>query len=273
MKKIFTIILFCSSTQIFAQTNDSLPPSSSWKHNLVAGITATQMSYTNWAQGGENALSYSAVVEGKSIRDVEFTNWSNSYKLAYGQTRLGSKPLRKTEDKLEFESVLTYKLGTYVNPYASASLKTQFDVGYKYDDVLNTKSIVSRLWAPAYLQQSVGVGYQPFAQVKTRFGAALREVRSKSGYIENNKTEGGLESITDAEFSFEENLLFTSKLEMFAGFNQLDVVIVRSDNMLTAKVSKIVSVTLNVQLINNANVAPQTQVKEVLALGIVYALL
>ncbi|MDD8017648.1 MAG: DUF3078 domain-containing protein [Bacteroidota bacterium] len=270
--RIVFIFVVMFSSYSFAQT-DSTNQIYGWKHTVVAGITGTQMSFKDWAQGGENALSYSALVDGKSIQDLESTNWSNSYKLAYGQTRLGSKPLRKTEDKLEFESVLTYKVGTVINPYVSASLKTQFDVGYKYDDASNTQTPVSRLWAPAYLQQSIGAGYQPIAQLKTRLGAALREVRSKAGYIENNKTEGGLESITDGEFIFQENVRLTSKLEMFAPFNTLDVVVVRSDNMLAVKITKIVSITFNAQFINDANIAPQTQIKEILGLGIVYALL
>ncbi|MBI2429890.1 MAG: DUF3078 domain-containing protein [Ignavibacteriales bacterium] len=267
MKKFLSLfILFCASA--FSQTD-----SSTWKHNLVAGLTATQVSFNDWAGGGENALAYTTVIDGRSVQDLETTNWSNTYKLAYGQTRLGSKPLRKTDDKLEFESVLSYKVGMVINPYASFTLKTQFDVGYKYDDAANTKTVLSRFWAPAYLTQSVGIGYAPRQEIKTRLGAALREVRTRTGYIENNRTEGGIESVTDAQISFEQNILFTSKLELFAPFNNIDVVVMRSDNSFTAKVSSIISVTLNIQLINDANVSARTQIKETIALGITYALI
>jgi len=241
------------------------------------------MSYTDWAQGGENALAYTITIDGKSVRDVEITNWSNTYKIAYGQTRLGSKGFRKTDDKLELESVLTYKLGTYVNPYASATFKSQFADGFKYDDVAGTKVKTSAGFDPMYLTQAVGVGYQPVAQIKTRLGLAVREVFSSAqGYaddtkttptIETSKVEGGLESVTDAEWKFEENLLFTTKLEMFAPFNNIDVVIVRSNNTIVAKVNEYISVNLNVQLINDANITARTQVKQSLAMGLTYTLL
>lgn len=266
--KYFLIFFFAAFTA-YAQ-NDSTQQNSHWQHSLVAGVNVTQMSLTDWAAGGESALSYSSVVDGKSVQDLETTTWSNTYKLAYGQTRLGSKPLRKTDDKIEFESVLTYKVGTIINPYISATLKTQLDVGYKYDDAAGTKTLVSRFWAPAYLTQAVGFGYQPISQIKTRLGAALREVRTKFGYMETNKTEGGIESVTDAQLSFSDNLLFTGKLELFSAFDKLNLWIVRSDNTLAAKVSNIVTVTINVQFINDANVQARTQIKEVLALGIVY---
>lgn len=277
---LFLLLTLCSFG--IAQS-DSAAAVSEWKHSLVSGLLLTQMSYTDWAQGGENALAYTITIDGKSVRDVEMTNWSNTYKIAYGQTRLGSKGLRKTDDKLEFESVLTYKLGTYVNPYASATFKSQFADGFKYDDVAGTKVKTSAGFDPMYLTQAVGVGYQPIAQVKTRLGAAVREVFSAAqGYaddtkttptIETSKVEGGLESVTDAEWQFEENVLFTTKLEMFAPFNKIDVVIIRSNNTVVAKVSQYISVNLNVQLINDANITARTQVKQSLALGLTYTLL
>lgn len=282
MKSLFTLAVFLP-LMLSAQT-DSTAEQSAWKHTLITGLTLTQVTFTDWAQGGENALAYTLGIDGKSVRDVTETNLSNSYKIAYGQTKLGSKGLRKTDDKIELESVLTYKLGTHVNPYVSATFKSQFDDGYKYDDVANTKTKISSAFDPMYLTQAVGVGYQPMAQLKTRIGAALREVSDKNrfGYsdnaktkpdIESSKIEGGLESVTDVEIKIEENTLFTAKLEMFAPFNNIDVVVVRSDNTLSSKVSKYISVVFNVQLINDRSVTAKTQIKEGLALGISYALL
>ncbi|MBP6672523.1 MAG: DUF3078 domain-containing protein [Bacteroidetes bacterium] len=281
--KSFFVLLLSFPLLLSAQT-DSTAEQSNWKHTLIAGLTLTQVTFTDWAQGGENALAYTLGIDGKSVQDLTATNWSNSYKFAYGQTKLGSKGLRKTDDKIELESVLTYKLGTHVNPYASATFKSQFDDGYKYDDVANTKTKISSALDPMYLTQAVGIGYQPVAEVKTRLGAALREVFDKNrfGYsddgkttpeIEASKVEGGLESVTDIEIKIEENTLFTAKLEMFAPFNNIDVVVVRSDNTLSSKVSKYISLVFNVQLINDRSVTAKTQIKEGLALGISYALL
>lgn len=267
----------------FAQ-NDSAVVPSVWKHQLVAGLTVTQISYTNWSQGGENALAYTMSVDGKSVQNLTMTNWSNSYKFAYGQTRLGSKGLRKTDDKIELESVLTYKLGTTVNPYASATLKSQFDDGFKYDDATNTKVRTSSALDPMYLTQAIGVGYQPVSQIKTRLGAALREVFSGTfNYaddaatvptVEQSKVEGGLESVTDIEIKIEDNTLFTSKLEMFAPFNNIDVVVLRNDNTISSKVNKYIVVVFNVQLINDRTMGTaRTQIKEGLALGVSYTFL
>ena len=283
MRTSILLLTLFLATIVSAQTDSTAAPSS-WKHTLIGGLTVTQVSYTDWAQGGQNALAYTATVDGKSVQDLTMTNWSNSYKLAYGQTRLGNKGLRKTDDKIELESVLTYKLGTAINPYASATFKSQFADGFKYDDAANTQTKISAAFDPMYLTQAVGVGYQPIAQVKTRLGAALREVMDKGKYgyaddaktagtIETSKIEGGLESVTDVEVKIEENTLFTSKLELFAPFNNIDVVVVRSDNTLSSKLNKYIAVVFNVQLINERAVTARTQVKEGLALGISYTFL
>lgn len=282
MKQILLTLLFTAAT-LTAQTEPPSPLPSEWKHTLVTGLTVTQVSYTDWSQGGENALAYTLSVDGRSVMDRTTTNWSNSYKLAYGQTRLGSKGLRKTDDKIELESVLTYKLGTAVNPYASVTFKSQFDDGFKYDDATNTKVKTSSALDPMYLTQAVGVGYQPIAQVKTRLGAAVREVLSDAfSYaddaattaVERSRVEGGLESVTDIEVKIEENTMFTSKLEMFAPFNNIDVLVVRSDNTISSKVSKYIVVVFNVQLINDRNMGTaRTQIKEGLALGLSYTFL
>ena len=151
------------------------PPEYGWKHSLVAGLTLTQAAFTDWTQGGENALAYTISTDGKSVNDLELNNWTNTYKFAFGQTRLGNQGLRKTDDIIDLSSVFTYKVGSYVNPYGAVTVKTQFAKGFAYDAAGNSTQ-VSQFLDPAYLTQSAGAGYQPTKEIKTRFGIAVREV-------------------------------------------------------------------------------------------------
>ena len=273
---IFTMIFSCIT---FSQT-DSNTVKSEWKHSVVSALTLTQVSFSDWAQGGENALAWTLTLEGKSELDRANLNWNNTYKFAYGQTKLGAGDLKKTDDKIDLSSVLTMKYGAYVNPYLGATFKSQFDKGVKYAGT--TKVTVSQFFDPGYFTQSAGVGYQPIPQIKTRLGAALREILSaKYGYaddakttaLEKSKVEGGMESVTEIEWKIEDNILFTSKIEMFAPFKTFDEVVMRGDNTLAMKVSKYVTTNLNVQFINEKKVTPRTQFKETLSLGISYTLL
>lgn len=254
-----------------------------WRLESVAGLNLSQVAFTNWAGGGENTLAYAMWGTGNAVRYGENTRWSNLLKLTFGEARVGSGELKKTDDEIYFESLLIYMVGTTINPYGSFTLRTQFAPGYAYFNAAPTKVQISQFFDPAYLTQSAGVAYTPFLNLTTRLGVGVREVLASTYTqytddpatmeVEKSRIQGGLESVTDFKWPFAENMIFTSRLEMFAPFKQLDRVIVRSDNTVAMKVNQYVTVNFNVQLINDANVTPRTQTKEALAIGLTYTLL
>jgi hypothetical protein len=252
-----------------------------WKHSATTGANLTEVSFKDWVAGGENALSYTLWLSGASTLVGDRTAWSNSYRFAFGQTRLTGQGLRKNDDEIYFESFLIYKVGAAVNPYAALTFRSQFSPGFKYET--NADVQVSQFFDPAYITQSAGVAYQPFPGVTTRIGAALLEiVTSKfpayaddpsTPEIEKFRVRGGAESVTDVKLGLMDNVDLTGRLELLAPFNALDKIIVRSDYTLGAKVNKYVTTNLSLSLINDVNVSPRTQVKQALALGLTYTLL
>jgi hypothetical protein len=286
MRIIAALLIVLTGACAVAQTQEQTPPPPSkwgWKHSVVSALTVTQIAFKDWAQGGENALSWTARLDGKSTLDDTSFTLGNSYKLVYGQAKIGQTKSRKTEDRIEFESVLTYKLGTYVNPYLGATLKTQFSTGVTID-AAGVETPVSKFLDPGYLTQSAGVGYQPVKELKTRFGVALREIVTSTywTYANDPKTppqdrvkirvDGGFESVTDMEFKLDDNLLVRSKLELFSPIRKPSDATLRMDNALTAAVNKYMVVILNVMLINDERSSTRLQVKEMLSLGISYTL-
>lgn len=285
MKTITPLLLFFAVSFSLAQDSQPAQPKMAdtlWKHTMIISANITQISFTDWAQGGENALAYALFLEGKSTYAVDAIEWVNSYKFGYGQAKLGTQDIRKTDDKIDLESVLTYKMGTYINPFASASLKTQFAEGVLID-AAGRPIPVSNFFDPAYITQTAGVGYQPIPQVKTRLGAALREIITKTynnysddpttTQVEKTKIDGGLESVTEVGWTVMENIVLNAKLEIFAPLKNFNRMTVRSDNTLSAKVNKYISMNLNVQFINEPEVLARTQIKQTLALGFSYTLL
>lgn len=258
------------------------PPEYGWKHSLVTGLTLTQVSFTDWAQGGENALSYTIAADGKSADDELMSSWINAYKFAFGQTRLGNQGLRKSDDIIDLSTVFTYKLDAYVNPYAAATMKTQFAKGFMYP-IPDSSVQVSAFFDPAFLTQSVGAGYQsPDKAFRTRLGFGLREIITNSfnqyaddpttPEIEKTSIDGGFESVTNFDWNMAENILFTTQLELFDPVKRLDEVVVRSNTAITGKVNKYVTAIFSLQLINEKRITPRTQVKESIALGLSYTI-
>ncbi len=261
-----------------APPDSTPPPVYGWKNNLVAALTLTQVSFTDWTQGGDNALAYGLTGDGKIVDDELTTNWTTLYRLAFGQARLATQGLRKTDDIIDISSVFTYKLGTFLNPYAGATLRTQFAKGYTYN-AAGQEVEVSKFFDPAYLTQSVGFGYQPVQELKTRLGIGLREILTQDFHQyadptlqKRTRVDGGLQSLTNLDWHLEENLLLTSQLELFSPFKKMDEIVVRGSATLTAKVSKYITAIAGLEVINEKLISPRTQVKETIAMGLSYTI-
>jgi hypothetical protein len=249
-----------------------------WSHTLVGGLNLTQVALKDWAGGGADALSWTVSLNGRSEYTAERYVWTSDYRLAFGQTKLGDQGIRKTDDKIDLSSTLTYVMGVYVNPYVAGTLKTQFAEGYNYTDA--GKIGMSQLFDPAYLTQTAGVGYQPRPELKTRLGLGLREIvtRDYNGYSDDPETEdvekvsvdAGLESVTDVQWQLVEDVLLTTKLEIFAPVAKLDETSVRSDTNLSLKVNEYISTNLNLLIVDDESAHPDVQVKEALAIGLTY---
>jgi hypothetical protein len=252
-----------------------------WTHNVVTGVNLTEVAFSDWAQGGTNVFAYTPWLNGSTRQDLPSTDWSTTYKFAYGQARVGSQGVRKTDDEIYVETLLILKVDPYVNPYIAATLRTQFALGYKYDNAGNGTPI-SRFFDPGYLTQSAGIAYQPVSGLKTGLGLALRETFTsrfnqytddpKTAQIERRKTEGGFRAVAHVDWKFGGSAALVLNQELFSPFNKLNQVFVRSDNSVAMKMSRYFSVNFNVLLVQDVAVSPRTQIKQVLAVGISYVL-
>ncbi len=253
-----------------------------WKHSLVAGANLSQVALSNWEQGGEDAFSWTLLVDGKSEDDEEHFNWSNTYAMAFGQARLGEQSFRKTDDKIDLSSVFTYKVWETVNPYGAATMQTQFATGYTYDDT-GRATAVSKFADPLYLTQTAGFSYKPIPEFTTRLGAGLREIITseynkyaddpETDAIETTAVEGGMESVSTLDWPIAEDLKLTSKLNIFAPFETMDRMVVQSTTTFSLKAADIVTALVGVEVLNDPRVSPKTQLKETLSIGLSFTLL
>lgn len=263
-----------------AEKEAAEPPKYGWEKSLVGGLNFTQTTLNNWQQGGEDSWNWQLDINGKFVNDQEKTNWSNTGQISYGRTKVGDAESVKSADEIFLESVMSYKLGVLINPYVAVSGRTQFtrnNPGEKDSKFLN----------PGYFTESFGIGLQRGKGFKTRLGLAFKQTmttdevfavnwsddKSTPGEIEKIRSEVGLESVSDFNRKLAENILFTSKLEMFSNLEAVDEVDVRWDNLLSAKVSRLISVSFNVQLFYDKDIDLKRQIRQVLAVGLSYSFL
>lgn len=271
----FMLIIFLIDAPTFSQEEGKKEPEYGWKKEVVGGINLTQTSFDNWSKGGENTFAWQVNLNFNFTNDQEKTNWANSGKLAYGQTKIGDAESRKSVDEIKFESVFTYKFGIYINPYVSTTGETQFLSGYDYSD--KHKVTISAFMDPGYFRESAGIGIKPNEIVKTRLGLAFKQtitdkfsLRYTGNADENVRNEVGAESVTDVSWKAAENTLLTSKLELFSNLKAFDEIDVNWDNVLTTKISQYVNVNFNFKLFYDKDISKKRQIKQALAFGLTY---
>ena len=276
------VVCILLAANVAAQESSQDSVKYGWTKEMIGGLNLTQTGFDNWSQGGENSMAWQVNLNFKFINDQEKTNWSNTGKFSYGFTKSGKDESKKSIDEIKLESVLTYKLNMYVNPFLAVTGLTQFDTGYKYTD--DTKTKVSAFMDPGYIRESIGVGYEPNKIVKTRVGASLKHTITsdypvpyaddpETDDVEKIKTEFGAESVTDVSWPIAEDMQLTSKLELFSTFDAWDRTDVDWDTLLSVKVSKYFNVIFNVKLFYDKDISPKRQLKQSLAMGLTYSFL
>ena len=278
-----TILLTCCAAMsvLHLSAQDKVPVTH-WKNTVVGNLNFTQNRFDNWTQGGADSWSWQSDLLPKFVFEDTTVQWSTTGKISYGQSKVGDAQSRKSADEIRLESVLTYKVGKWINPYAAATGLSQIAKGYDYGSTPKTE--VSGFLDPGYFTQSVGLGFQPDPRIKTRLGAACKETVTrnhpkpyaddpKTVKIEKIKIEPGAEWVTDLELKLHQNILFTSKVELFSNMKGLKAVDVNWDNMFSSKISRWITVSLNVRLFYDRDISVKRQIKQVLAVGLSYSLL
>ncbi len=307
MKKITFLLLTFISLTTFAQTTDT---TKLWTKGGVGAINFSQASFTNWAAGGQNALSLTTLLSVYANYKKDKITWDNSLDLAYGMLQSGVAPLRKNEDKIDFSS----KFGRYAfldHWYYSAlvNFKSQFADGYNYP---NDSVIVSHFMAPGYLLGSIGMDYKTKDNTLSLF---ISPLTSKITFVNDQRlADAGAYGVDKAvydtagvkikngstvlsqfggylKFTFKKDIIknvnFATKLELFSNYlKNPQNIAVNWENILSMKVNKFLSASISTNLIYDHNVpvpvkrevngvtvdgtGPRLQFKEVIAIGISY---
>ena len=281
MKKIIitaSIVLFFTVSLLPQQDTIILYK---WVPKAVAGLNLSQISLSNWTQGGEDALSWTLFSNGSLYYRSELWHFKNDLKIAYGRTKLGSSNYRTNDNELYLESVVSRDIGWIIDPYFSNTVRTALASGFNYET--DPAIEIANFFDPGYLTQSLGFTYDKTPGFSTRLGFAVQEIITNkfnfysddisTSEIEKIKVETGVESVTTAEYTVMENVLLKSKLRLFSRFESFDVWDVRWDNAVASQVNKYITVSFAFLLIYEEAQIQKTQIKEALQIGIVFTIL
>lgn len=300
MKKtiIFLSIFMTNHFLGFSQTvNDTI-----WKKGLFVSANFNQVSFSNWAAGGENAVSLNGFLNTFANYKKGNVVWDNNLDLSYGLTKIGDEDLKKNEDRIEYTGKLGYAIHNSKKLYYTGlvNVKTQFTNGYDYTN--DNPTVISRFAAPAFTVVSLGIDYKPsdklsayLSPISNKNTIVLDDTLSKQGAYgvnpgKNIRSEMGAYLNVKYKQEIIENITLSSQLDLFSNYlEDPQNVDVNFTLMLVMKVNKYITANFSTQFIYDDNtpiavyegsgtskklvgVGPRLQSKQVFGVGLGYKL-
>ena len=230
MKKILTaIFVFSVGVSLFAQSEapDSIKY---WKIGGNTSFTFNQVSFNNWAAGGEEAVAGTFLLKSFFNYKKNKSAWDNDFNFGYGLSKQGNYKTSKTEDKIQFASKYGYEANKSWYYSALVDFKTQMAKGYKDPRVQDI--LISNWMSPGYLTASLGMDYKK----SDNFSLYISPVTSKLTFVfddslsnagafgvdpgENIRSEfGGYVKMVFKKANLVKNVDFFTKADFFSNYS------------------------------------------------------
>lgn len=260
---------------------------SSWNYGGISGINLNQVSLSNWAAGGENAVGFDVLINYSADYKKNKHLWQNRLEMAYGLNQTESDGSKKTNDKLYYSSTYGYEMTKSLYLSAMLNFNTQFAKGYDYKT--DPRTYISRFMSPGYLTTGLGLTWNPKAWVTATFSAISwrgtfvdSKILSDEGAFgvepgEHLFSEMGGNLKVEMKYEFLKNMTIYSRVDLFSNYlEKPQNVDVRWDVQLNMTVNKWFSANISTNMIydNDTKIAqkdgskgPRLQFKESLGIG------
>jgi hypothetical protein len=260
-----------------------------WKTGGIFNLNFGQGSQSNWAAGGDDfSLSIASYLGFYAFYKKEKYSWDNTIDLNYGLVNTTSLGTRKNDDRIDLLSKVGYALNPKLNIAGLLNFHSQFSKGYNYNSD-GTKDLLSNFLAPGYVLLSLGLDYKPaeglsifVSPITSRWTIVNDDTLSAKGAYgvtpgKKVKNEiGAFASITYIK-NLSKVIAYTGRLDLFSNYeHNPQNVDVMMNNMFTAKLSKVLTASLGLNLIYDDDVklfgpnhdSPALQLKSLIAVGL-----
>jgi hypothetical protein len=268
------------------------PPAPKWTHKGIAGISATQSSFTNWSAGGQNSVAVSVYLNAELNYNNDKWMWNTALNTVFGKMYSTAYNWYKADDNINLTTKGGYALDKEKKLYVSvlASFQSQYAKGR---NLPSDPDYISNWLAPGYVNLALGFDYKPwkwfslfYSPLSTRFTIVNDSYLSHIdafGIGIDKKFQANLGSTLNnvININFGKNISLISKLDFFTPYDKdFGNIVVNWDVMAALKTSKYLTTTVNLGLKYDNNVkvvddagnpsGPKVQFKEIIGLGIAY---
>ena len=293
-----------SSIDEAAVDTSSKEPPKYWTNGILTQVGFSQVSLTNWAEGGSANISLNGLIDANANYSKDKMIFENRLKLSYGFIQSFEKgtPLKqqfdKSDDRIQLDSKWGWMLKNKLYFSALFNFRTQLTPTYSYGTEVNeageevtVRNAQSRFMAPGYVSLGLGINYKPFNSLSFNLSPATGNLvivtdellRETYGNAPGQavRAEFGAQLKMDINYAYK-MFKISSALTLFSNYiNHPENIQVYWDVDASLALTKILTLTLRTNLIYDDNIkiadangveAPRVQFKEIVSLGLTWTI-
>ena len=195
MKRIITVMAAFMMVATAATAQDEAKTglgAGTWSTSSTPALKISEQLFNNWSKSGNSTFDVTSTFFGNYKYTHPKFVWDNVTDLAYGYAWQDLDPegvlfetRRKSNDKIDLTSALSWNAYKGWGASLTANLKTQFGKGYEYEGVgqaaEDSKKLVSDFFAPAYLTTALAFEYK-----KPDWSVSLSFLTGKTTFVCND---------------------------------------------------------------------------------------
>ena len=176
MKKILLLsAFFIGMISIHAQDDAAAAdeaPKEGWTRFGNVSFLFNQSSFENWTAGGINNISGTVGLNYDFNYKKGGIVWDNKIIASYGITKIEDADKQKTDDRLEFTSLVGKQASEFWYYSAFLNFRTQMDSGFDAD----TGAKITHFFSPAFLQVGPGMLWKKSDNLKVNIAPATAKM-------------------------------------------------------------------------------------------------
>ncbi len=270
------LFIFYSFVTFSQEEKDTIPQT--WKVTGKLTFLLNQSAFSNWISGGSNTIAGNIGLNYNFNYNKKRWRWDNKLITSYGLSHIEDQGNRKTDDRLEFNSILGLRTGNHWFLSFFTNFITQYSTGYDYKK--EPKVAISDFMSPGYWSFGPGMLWKKsdnerlnIAPATTRFTFVSREFSGEYGVDEGELYAFSLGFNLSGYYKFKlmENIQMENILAIYSDYlnNPQNIDIDYQLNFFV-KVNKYISTNLGLHIIVDSDASSRIQFRQIFGLGLNY---
>lgn len=289
---LLALVAFVSLTANAQETETATDTVKYWKSKGNISLLFNQSSFSNWTAGGENNLSGNLGINYDLNYKKDDWTWDNKLMASYGLVKTNNSPFeKKTDDRLEFNSIVGKEATGQWSYSGFLNFRTQFTKGYVYGtnaDGAETRTEFTDFMSPGYLTFGPGMLWTKDQNLKINLAPATSKLTfvnsdytSVPGYVDGSYFGVNANKSMRYELGFYTSAYY--KLNIMANVSAENILNLYSNYLedpqnvdmdyslnIVMKINRYLSTNFSFQAIYDDNAFRGMQTRQVFGLGVNY---